>query len=238
MRAGRSAAAVLAVALTCLVGCSKSDAPSEGTTGTTPGPTTSAGPVDTSPSVGTSSAVSPAGTSSAVSPAGTPGAITLHVTTVFTSPYQITDSYDWTFDPTDYAEDGDDSPAPASCADLATLGTRSGGQGNPPVFQTPIPPGDGTMASGQNSLTLQADVDEYAGPRTYTGADVDGTSGLEISNTPTLPENGAGDLTFGDVEQKSSITVNADGSGATTIVGWQDAGSRTASGTLTWTCSG
>ena len=211
MRAGRSAVAVLAVGAICLSGCSSSDI-------AVAAPTTGAGPLG--------------------APTGTPVAVTLHVKVAFTSPYPITDSYDWAFDPTDYAEDDDDSPAPATCADLAKLGTRSGGQGNPPTFQTPIPPGEGTMASGHNSLTVQADVEQYAGPRTYTGADVVGTGGLEISDTPTLPENGDGGLTFNDVEQKSSITVNADGSGTTTIVGWQDAGSRAASGTLTWTCTG
>lgn len=240
MRAGRSATAVLTVAMICLAGCSSGAAPSEGAPITAQGNTTSSGPGGSAPAIGpvdTSPAISPTGTPQAVGPAAGSGAITLRVKANFTSPFPIVDSYDWTFDPTEYAENDDDSPAPASCADLAKLGTRSGGQGKPPTFQTPIPSGDGTMASGHNSLTLQADIDQYTGPRTYTGADVVGDSGLEISNTPTLPDNGAGELTFNDVEQKSSITVNADGSGTTTIVGWQDAGSRTASGTLTWTCS-
>ncbi len=164
--------------------------------------------------------------------------ITLHITASFTSPYAITDTYQWTFDPTSYAENGDDSAVPANCADIAKDGTLSGGQGKQPTFQTPIPAGDGTMASGKNSLSLQADVDSYSGPKTYTGTEVDSASGMEISNTPKLPDDGGGDLNFGDTEQKSSITVNADGSGTTTIVGWQDSGGRTASGTLTWTCSG
>ncbi len=164
--------------------------------------------------------------------------ITLRVKASFTSPFAITDTYEWKFDPAGYAENGDDSPVPANCADLAKDGTLSGGQGDQPTFQTPNPPGDGTMASGRNSLTLQADVDKYSGPKTYTGAEVDSSAGLEISNTAKLPEDGDGGLNFGDAAQKSSVTVNADGSGTTTIVGWQDSSNRSAVGELTWTCSG
>lgn len=232
MLAKRSALAALAVAMLCLAGCGDGNSPAQRATDAAPGAATGTGPAD-APSVDDPVETSPVGV-----PTGSQGAITLHVEAAFTSPFPITDSYDWTFDPISYAENGDDSPVPATCADLAKLGTVSGGQGNPPTFQTPTPPDEGTMSSGKNSLTLQAYVDEYGGPGNYTGADVDGTAGLEISNTPELPADDDGDSTFSDVDQTSSIKVNADGSGTTTIVGWQDAGGRTASGTLTWTCSG
>lgn len=227
MRAQRSAVAALAVAMVCLAGCSNGGSPSEGATDAPPGTTTGSGPTE----------ADPAGAPSEVSPAGTPGVVTLHVKAAFTSPFPINDSYDWMFDPSSYAENDDSSPVPATCADLAKLGTVSGGDGNPPTFQTPTPPDEGTMSSGQNSLMLQAYVDEYTGPGTYTGPDVDGTAGMEISNTPELPADDDGNSLFNDASQTSSITVNADGSGVTTLVGWQDAGGRTASGTLTWTCS-
>lgn len=231
MLAKRSAAVALAVAMVCLAGCSEGGSPSQGATDAAPDASSDTGTVD-SPSVDDPGDMSPAD-----SPAGTPGAITLHVIAAFTSPFPITDSYDWAFDPSGYAENDDSSPVPGTCADLAKLGTVSGGQGNSPTFQTPTPPDEGTMSSGQNSLMLQAYVDEYHGPGTYTGSDVDGTAGMEISNTPELPADDGGNSLFNDVEQTSSITVNADGSGTTTIAGWQDAGGRTASGTLSWTCS-
>lgn len=224
MNAARSAIAALAVATVCLAGCSSSGAKPKATTAP--------------PAGGTTGGATTNSTAGSKSGGGPPGAITLHVKANFTSPYAITDTYDWTFDPGGYAENGDSTPVPTSCADLAKDGTQSGGQGSAPTFQTPNPAGDGTMASGKDSLDLQAVVDKYAGPKTYTGADVDGTAGLDISNTAKLPDNGDGGLTFDDIVQKSSVTVNADGSGTTTIVGWQDSGGRTAAGTLTWTCSG
>lgn len=243
MRANRAVTVVLAVALVWLAGCSNSGAASQAATDDGQGVTSGSEPAADEPADASSAADSDADDAATAdapsvdSPAGTTGAIMLHVKVAFTSPFAITDSYDWTFDPSSYAENDDSSPVPATCADLAKLGTQSGGDGNPPTFQTPTPPGEGAMSSGKNSLMLQAYVDAYAGPGTYTGADVDGAAGMELSNTPELPADDDGGLLFSDVEQTSSITVNADGSGVTTIAGWQDAGGRSASGTLTWTCS-
>ena len=169
-----------------------------------------------------------------------PGAITFHATVSVTGAYTFTDAYDTTFDPDEYNGDDSSPPAavPSSCSDIARLGTSASDSGRPPSFSVPSPEDEaGTLASGKNSLQFQADVDSYTGPKTYSGQEIDSSSGMEVSNTPTLPEDGGGDANFGDAPSKSSVTVNPDGSGRLLIVGWEDAGSRTVSATINWTCS-
>lgn len=122
----------------------------------------------------------------------------------------------------------------ATCAAVAAHGTNPRTVDNPDLFYVPTPPlGSGVAGSvgGSNSFTPEVAA-TYKGPGSYSGSQLTGT---EIWVDPI-----AGDQethNFAPVAGLGSMTVNADASGSYDFSGWQDPGSVTISGTVTWTCS-
>ena len=156
---------------------------------------------------------------SALGPAGS--FAVLHAKLVVTGGLGVTGSYN-------------DQLTVPTCADVAAHGTNPQDLNNGDLFYVPTPPlGGGVTGSVGGSNSFATDVAAtYKGPGGYSGGQMNGT---QMWVDPI-----AGDQethNFAPVAGLGSMTVNADASGSYDFSGWQDPGSVTISGTVTWTCS-
>jgi hypothetical protein len=129
-----------------------------------------------------------------------------------------------------------DDPLPvATCADVAALGTmRPPTDGSMPLFNVPEPPEvRGNPGSVGGGHTFSSDVSAiYKGPGTYTGRQLNATQ-MRVDTPP-----GSEDIhIFAHPDSIGTMVVKPDASGSFQFSGWQDPGSVTISGQITWTCA-
>ena len=128
-----------------------------------------------------------------------------------------------------------DDPLPvATCAEVAAGGTmRPPRDGSAPLFNLPEPPEvRGNPGSVGGGHTFSSDVSAtYRGPGTYTGRQLNATQ-MRV-DTPVGSED---THIFAHPDNIGTLTVKPDGSGSFQFTGWQDPGSVTISGQVTWTC--
>jgi hypothetical protein len=156
------------------------------------------------------------------SAASAPRMAVLHATVTITGGLQVTGVFD--------------DPLPvATCAEVAAHGTmgRTGG-GSSPLFYVPAPPspsGNGGSVGGGH--TFGTDVSAtYTGPGTYSGHQLNATQMLVDA-----PPGSQDTHIFAQPTDIGTMIVKPDGSGSFQFRGWQDPGSVTISGQVTWTCA-
>lgn len=128
----------------------------------------------------------------------------------------------------------DDQLSVVTCAEVAAHGTTPQDLNNGDLFYVPTPPqknGNPGSVGGANSFTTDVAA-TYKGPGSYSGGQVNGT---QIWVDPIAGDEETHN--FAPVAGVGSMTVNADASGSYDFSGWQDPGSVSISGTVTWTCS-
>jgi hypothetical protein len=156
---------------------------------------------------------------SALGPAGS--FAVLHARLTVTGGLGVTGSYD-------------DRLTVPTCADVAAHGSNPQDLNNGDLFYVPTPPTSGGAAGsvgGSNSFTTDVAA-TYKGPGSYSGSQLNGT---QIWVNPIAGDEETHN--FAPVAGLGSMTVDADASGSYDFSGWQDPGSVTISGTVTWTCS-
>jgi hypothetical protein len=129
-----------------------------------------------------------------------------------------------------------DDPLPvATCADVAARGTMPPPRdGSTPLFNVPEPPEvRGNPGSVGGGHTFSSDVSAtYKGPGTYTGRQLNATQ-MRVDTPPGSEDTHI----FAHPDNIGTIVVKPDGSGSFQFSGWQDPGSVTISGQVTWTCA-
>jgi hypothetical protein len=128
----------------------------------------------------------------------------------------------------------DDQLTLPTCADVAAHGTTPQDLTNGDLFYVPTPPASGGnpgSVGGANSFTTDVAA-TYKGPGSYSGNQLNGT---QIWVDPIAGDEETHN--FAPVAGLGEMTVNADASGSYQFSGWQDPGSVTISGSVTWTCS-
>lgn len=158
----------------------------------------------------------------------TPKPITISVDISLTSPKAVTAHYTATV--------GD----AGTCQVFAKYGTDVPAAGDTPnpnqSFNLPQPNGALTFSDGNKGSIDPGSIDQYHGPDTYSfdGAALSNNGGGAVWLAPF-----AGDQEPGGAGQTSTlkITVHDDGSGESDFTGYEDPGSNTYAGKITWTCS-
>jgi hypothetical protein len=97
-----------------------------------------------------------------------------------------------------------------------------------------VPGGDGNESIKGTPAELIATIDDYSGPGTYSGENIDpGSVSITVDNSsvdqpfqPTSSDNA-----------NATATVQSNGGGKFVFSDWYDANAREVSGTVTWTCT-